>query len=163
MKLFLFALVLVSCSSSPGTYREEKNKPQFSASRSYVEPPKEVLRAAQGVLENFTRESDPPAARAIKGDDDSVRTGWVYLVSKDKYVEFQSNGRALRKPLALRRKYEYTVTPSLTGTDVTFSVDEEIQEIDLTTGEARGWKSVSADPAAYDLMARRLREAIRAQ
>lgn len=162
MKYFiLFAtLSLAACSTPPGKYKEEKNTPRFADSRSFTEKPDEILRAARAVLDDLSRESDPPATAALKSTDESIRTGWVYSTSKDKYVEYNHNGSPRRKTLSVRRRYSYTAVPSLAGSQVTYGVEEEIQKVDLTTGEPKGWENVDPSPAAYDMLAKRLRQKI---
>lgn len=165
-KLILTLCVLLSsCASSAdkAKYREEKNAPKFGNSRSYVEAPEDILLAARAVLDELSRESNPPATSSVKMTDDSAQTGWVYSISKDKYVEFQFNGTPRRKPLRIRRKYTYTVNPSLAGSQVLMTVDEDLMKIDLKTGEEKGWSSVEADPQAFDLLARRLSEKLRSR
>ncbi|MGE3262425.1 MAG: hypothetical protein AB7K68_11650 [Bacteriovoracia bacterium] len=157
-------LALTACSSGPkGKYKEEENAPKFATSRSFTETPETILRAARAVLDELSRESSPPSTGALKGNDESVRTGWVYSTSRDKYVEFYFNGSPRRKLLGMRRKYSYTAVPNLAGSQVTFGVEEEIQNVDLKSGEANGWKSVDPSPSAYDLMAKKLRQKIQEQ
>lgn len=158
----IILLSLTACSSSP-KYKEEENTPKFATSRSFTENPETILRAARAVLDELSRESNPPATGALKGNDESVRTGWVYSTSKDKYVEFDFNGSPRRKLLGMRRKYSYTAVPNLAGSQVTFGVEEEIQDVDAKSGEANGWKSVDPSPSAYDLMAKKLRQKIQEQ
>ena len=162
--IFALTLVLAACASKPphnARYAEEKNAPKFKNSRSYVEKPEAVMIAARAALDELNRESDPPVTGSIKAGDEIVRTGWVYSTSKKRFVEFRVDDKPQRKPLRLRRKYGYAITPSLAGTDVTLEVEEESMQVDLTTGEEEGWKSEEADPAAYDLLARRLTEQLR--
>ncbi len=164
MKTFLvLALLLVSCASNPNKaqYKEEKNAPKFGNTRSYVEAPEDILIAARAVLDELARESDPPTAGSVKGNDETVRTGWVYSVAKNKYVEYQFNGIPKRKPLKVRRKYAYTVTPNISGSQVVLTVEEELQKVNFKTGEDEGWNSVETDPQVYDMLTRRLREKLR--
>lgn len=162
-KLFFLSLALLSACSSGPKYKEEENTPKFATGRSFTESPDTVLRAARAVLDELSRESVPPATGSLKGNDESVRTGWVYSLAKDKYVEFSFNGSPRRKQLTVRRKYTYTAVPNLAGSQVTFGVEEEIQEVDLKSGEPTSWKSVEPAQAAYDLMAKRLRQKIQEQ
>lgn len=142
---------------------DEKNEAKFSKSRTLAEPPEKVLRAARNVLDELTKESEPQAPDAVKTEEHTVFTGWVYGQAKDKYVQYDYNGTPRRKQLALRRIYGFTVNPTLAGSQVAMNVEEELQEVDLKSGEPKGWKRVEPDPAAYDLLLRRLREQIRAQ
>lgn len=159
-----FALLLAGCASNPSKakYAVEKNAPKFANSRSYVESPDAVRIAARAALDTLNHESDPPVNGTIK-DGDVMRSGWVYGVSKNRYVEFKANGRPGRKELRVRRRYGYGITPSLSGTDVAFQVEEETMQVDLKTGEERGWKSEPTDPAVYDMLARRLTDELRQQ
>lgn len=159
-KILLLSLALAACASSPdqGKYREEKNAPKFGNTRSYVETPEEIMLSATAVLDELSRESEPAASGALKTTSESVQTGWVYSVSKDKYVEFKFNGTPRRKPLRIRRKYAYTVTPSLSGSQVQMNVEEEVMQIDLKTGVEKGWSGVETDPQAFEMMSRRLAE-----
>jgi len=142
---------------------DEKNEAKFARTRTLAETPEKVMQAAKAVLDELTRASDPQAPDPVKSEGDTVFTGWVYSVSKDKYVQYDYNGTPRRKPLTLRRTYSFSVKPSLAGSEVTMKVEEEIQEIDLKTGESKSWKRMEAEPSAYDLMLRRLREQVRAQ
>jgi hypothetical protein len=161
--LILSMLALCSCSTPKGKYKEEQNTPKFATSRSFSEKPETVLRAARAVLDEIQHESDPPASGSLRGNEESVATGWVYSTSKDKYVEYKHNGTPHRKILPVRRKYTYTALPSLGGSEVTFGIDEEIQVVDLNSGEPKGWKNVAPAQSAYDDMAQRLRQKIHAQ
>jgi opacity protein-like surface antigen len=166
MKQFLLVMgcltAFASCASNPhhAKYAVEKNAPKFANTRSYVEEPSVVRSAARAALDELNHESDPPATGSIK-DGDVLRTGWVYGVSKNRYVEFKANGKPARKELRVRRKYGYGITPSLAGTDVSLQAEEETMQVDLKTGEEKGWKSVETDPAVYDLLARRLTDQLR--
>ncbi|RZA05236.1 MAG: hypothetical protein EOP11_13275, partial [Proteobacteria bacterium] len=126
LTLLLLSFLMAACSSNPhrAKYAEEKNAPKFSNARSYVEAPPVVRIAARAVLDQLNRESEPAVTGSIKGED-VLRTGWVYGVSKNRYLEFKANGKPMRKELRLRRKYGYGITPSLAGTDVSFQVEEE--------------------------------------
>lgn len=161
----LLAASLASCASKAPKpkYMDEKNEAKFANSRTLAEPPEKVLRAARSVLDELTKGSDPQAPDPVKNEDDSIFTGWVYGQAKDKYVQYDYNGTPRRKQLSLRRIYGFTVNPTLAGSSVAMNVEEEIQEIDLKSGEPKGWKRVNTDPAAYDLLLRRLREEIRSQ
>jgi hypothetical protein len=158
------ALLLPACSSGPkAKYKQEENTPKFATERSFTESPDTVLRAARAVLDELMHESEPPATGALKGGDESVRTGWVYGIAKDKWVAYDFNGTPRRKRLAVRRKYSYTAVPHLAGTQVTYGIEEELQQIDLKSGEPTGWKNVEPAQAAYDMLAKRLRQKITEQ
>lgn len=165
MKNALLALPLffLACStpSHKPKFMDEKNEAKFSHSRTLAEPPEKVMRAATAVLDELTKASDPQAPEPVKQEDEAVHTGWVYGIAKDKYVQYNFNGTPRRKELAVRRIYGFTVEPTLAGSQVEMSVKEEIQEVDLKSGAPKGWKRVDADPAAYDLILRRLREKLR--
>lgn len=162
--LVAIALLLSACSSGPkAKYKEEENTAKFATERSFTETPDTVLRAARAVLDELMHESDPPATGALKGNEESVRTGWVYGLSKDKWVAYDFNGTPRRKQLAVRRKYTYTVVPGLAGTKVNYGIEEELQQVDLKSGEPTGWKSVEPAQGAYDMMAKRLRQKIAEQ
>jgi hypothetical protein len=170
MKIYysLFALTislsLLACSSGPkAKYKEEENTPKFATGRAFTETPDTILRAARAVLDEMMRDSEPKATGSLKGNDESVRTGWVYSLSKDKYVEFPFNGTKKRKILQVRRKYTYTAVPGLAGSQVTYGIEEEIQKVDLKTGEPDGWSSVEPAQYAYDEMQKRLRQRIQEQ
>lgn len=154
-------LFLAACSSTKGTYQEQAG-PKFSNTKEFSQKPEVVLRAAKIVLEELTYASKPPASKKVHEDGDTLRTGWVYGTSRDKYVSYLHNGAPQRKNLAVRRQYGYTVTPSLGGSQVVVSIEEEIEEVDLDSGEHEGWQNATPDPAAYDLLIRKLREKIRA-
>ncbi|RYZ97719.1 MAG: hypothetical protein EOP11_21660 [Proteobacteria bacterium] len=160
--LLSLSFLLAACSSNShqAKYAEEKNAPKFSNARSYVEAPPVVRIAARAVLDELNRASEPAVTGSIKGED-VLRTGWVYGVAKNRYLEFKANGKPMRKELRVRRKYGYGITPSLAGTDVNFQVEEENIRLDLKTGEELGWAGVQTDPAVYDMMAQRLTEELR--
>lgn len=163
--LFVLTIALSACSTSStqkGKYGEEKNAAKYTSTYDFVESPEKVLRSAKTVLENWTRESDPPTSRAIKEDDTSMETGWIYGQSKDKFVEYKHNNIPRRKTLAVRRKYKYTAVPSLSGSQISLSVEEELEQVDLKSGERTGWKSVDPDPKTYDRMLQKLRTQVRA-
>jgi hypothetical protein len=165
LSLFTAVTLFTACASNSqnARYAQEKNAPKFGNVRSYVEKPDAVMRAARAALDDLSRESDPPVISSIKSDEESVRTGWVYSESKAKYVEYKVDGKPGRKPLRVRRKYSYTVTPSFTGSQVILGAEEEVVQLDMKTGEEKGWKSSATDPAAFEDMARRLQEQIRYQ
>ncbi len=178
MKLFSFILFpvksffvlsflfLAACASNPhdASYKEEKNVANFENNRSFAEKPEEILRAARAVLDEWQQESDPPVnTKNLRSDDESVQTGWVYSTAKSKYVEFKMNGKPKRRPLKVRRKYGYSATPSLAGSQVVFLVEEEVQTIDFETGKEKGWSSEEPEKAIYDLMHKRLVEKLRLQ
>jgi len=160
-----FLVTFAACSSTPKPkYVEEKNQAKFATSQAVAEKPEKVLRAARAVLDELTHASIPQAADSVKGDENTVYTGWVYnLVSRDKYVQYDYNGASRRKDLAVRRIYGYTVTPSLAGSQVAMNVEEEVQTVDMKTGEPKDWKRVTAEQASYDMLLHKLREQIRAE
>jgi hypothetical protein len=162
-KLLLLLAFLPACASNPhdAHYREEKNAAQFGHSRSYVESPEDVFLAARAALDELSRESEPPTAGSLKETSESISTGWVYGIAKNKYVEYKLNDKPARKPLRVRRKYSYSITPSLAGTEVQLLVEEEIMKIDLKTGAEKGWSNADTDPAIYDMLNQRLKEKLR--
>jgi nucleoside-specific outer membrane channel protein Tsx len=162
--LLALALTLAACASSNpqmADYKEEKNAPKFGNSREFAEDPKDVMLAARAVLDELTQQSEPQASGAIKGKGETVETGWVYSTAKNRYVEYQFNGKPARKPLRLRRIYSYTVTPNLSGTLVVMKIEEELMNIDFKNGKEKGWESVNPDTAAYDQLSRQLKEKLR--
>ena len=142
---------------------DEKNEAKYAKSRAFDSPPEKVKMAARAVLDQLTHASEPAASESVKEEENTLFTGWVYGVAKDKYVQYDYNGTPRRKPLSVRRIYGYKIEPSLSGSQVTMSVEEEIQEVDLSSGSPKGWKRMETDPAAFDLLLRRLREQIRTQ
>ena len=170
MKFFLkmaFSLsFFAACSHAPsqGTVREEKNQANFAKEHSFSSAPEQVMRAAKMVLEKLSRASSSSSKEKLKEEGNSIFTSWLEIpASRDKYVEFLQNGLPKRKPLQLRRIYGYQLSPSLSGTDVIFHVEEEVQQIDLKTGAHQGWKKASPDPAAFDMLLRLLQEEIRSE
>jgi hypothetical protein len=158
-----FLLVFTGCSGSgeKGRLRTEENRPDFKNSRQFVETPELVIMAARKMLDELAQASNPPITGSIKGNNERVSVGWVYGVSKDKYVEFNFNGVPKRKLLNVRRRTEVNVTPSLAGSQVVFDVEEELEVVDLKTGQPKGWKSVKVDAEYYDTLTRKLRESLR--
>lgn len=140
---------------------DEKNEAKYSQTRDLAHSPEKVMRAARAVLDQLTRESDPQASESVQAAGDSIETGWVYGKAKDKYVRYDYNGTPQRRPLAVRRIYNFIVQESLAGSLVKMKVKEELQQINLKTGKHEDWKKVEADPATYDLLLRRLQEEIR--
>jgi hypothetical protein len=169
MKHFLFAVslfALAACASKTPKpkYVEEKNQAKISPTHELTQKPQEVLLAARAVLDKLTHDSTPAASSPVQDDENSIFTGWVYApASRDKYVQFDYNGTVKRKELAVRRIYGYTVSPSLAGSNVMMSVEEEIQDIDMKTGEPKGWKRVEPEQVSFDMLTRKLKEAISAQ
>ena len=169
MKTFLLSvglLLLTSCASQKPQpkYMEEKNQAKFATSHDFAEEPQKVIRAARAVLDALTKESVPAATEIVRDDGNTLMTGWVYApASKDKYVRYDFNGSPRRKNLQVRRVYQYTVTPGLSGSQVLMNIKEEIEEVNLKTGEHEGWKKVEPEQAAFDLFLKRLREQIRAE
>ncbi len=166
LALLLCVLTIAACASKTPKpkYMEEKNQAKFAQSHSMAEKPDKVMRAARAALDKLAKESNPPISEPIESDDNSIFTKWVYSsASRDKYVRYDHNGSPRRKDLAVRRIYGYTVAPSLAGSQVSLSVEEEIQMVDLKTGEPTDWKRVEPEKAAYDLLLRRLKEQVRAE
>lgn len=159
--LSLFSFFACASKTPKPKYVDEKNEAKYAQARTLAEPPEKVMRAARAVLDGLTRESNPQASDVVKAEEDTLFTGWVYGLAKDKYVQYDFNGSPRRKQLGVRRIYGYTINPTLAGSQVKMNVEEEIQEIDLKTGEPKGWKRVDTDPASYDLLLRRLREEVR--
>lgn len=163
-KLFVcLLLTLTACSSGPKPkYVEEKNQAKFANNRAFAEAPEKVLRAAKAVLDSLAHDSEPASTETLKINDNTIATGWVYKpASRDKYVQYDYNGAPQRKELTVRRIYQYTVSPSLAGSQVDMDIKEEIQQADMKTGQPKGWKRVDTEKAAYDMLITRLREQIR--
>lgn len=160
----LSLLSLLACASKPPKpkYVDEKNEAKYAQARTIAEPPEKVKRAARAALDQLTRESNPQASDKVQDDENTIYTGWVYAQAKDKYVQYDYNGTPRRKQLAVRHIYGFTIDQTLAGSAVKMNVEEELEQISLKTGEHEGWKRVEADPAAYDLLLRRLRENLRA-
>jgi len=163
--LLALPLLLASCAGKtpPPALKEEKNKAKFAESRAFTEKPELVLAAAHAALDELTRESDPPASGPVQAETGSVKTGWVHGRSRDKYVQYDYNGSPRRKQLTVRRQYSAGVQPALAGSQVELGIEEELEEVDLKTGLPKGWKSVKPDPAAFDLLMKRIRDRIRSQ
>ena len=158
-------LTLLACASKPPKpkYVDEKNEAKYAQARTIAEAPEKVMRAARAVLDQLTRDSNPAASDKVQNDDNTIYTGWVYGMARDKYVQYDFNGTPRRKQLQVRRIYGYTVEKTLAGSQVKMNVEEELQQINLKNGEHEGWKRVEPDPAAYDMLLRRLREEIRGE
>lgn len=166
LALALCLLFVAACASKTPKpkYMEEKNQAKFAQSHSFNHPPEKVLRAARAVLDKLAKESNPPISEPIENEENAVFTKWVYgTASRDKYVRYDYNGSPRRKDLAVRRIYGYTIEPSLAGSQVKLSVEEEIQMVDLKTGEPEDWKRVDPEKAAYDMLLRKLKEQISAE
>ena len=162
--LSLLAFTACASKTPKPKYMEEKNQAKFATSFAFAEKPEKVFRAARAVLDKLSHESNPPIADAIKGDENTVYTAWVYSqASRDKYVQYDYNGSPRRKDLAVRRIYSYTVTPSLAGSQVALNIEEEIQDVDLKTGQPKDWKRVQTEQAAFDMLLHKLREQVRAE
>lgn len=158
---FVLTLLATACASGPPKpkYVEEKNQAKFATAKELKQKPEAVLLAARAALDELTRASVPQASDTVQSENNSLYTGWVYNpTSKDKYVQYDFNGTMQRKDLAVRRIYGYEVTPSVAGSHVAMSVEEEIEEVNLKTGETEGWKRVKPEQAAYDMMFRKLKE-----
>lgn len=148
----LSILATIACSSQKtATYREAP-VPKFSNSRDFVEAPEVLFPLATKILSQRVSESDPATETGIKKDGNTVQTGWVYSKSSDKYLEYSFNGVPRRKELGVRRKLAYTIAPTVAGSIVTVSADEEIEDLDKKTGNRKGWKKVDADRAVFQRM-----------
>jgi hypothetical protein len=164
LTLFVFSLAACASKTPKPKYVEEKNQAKFSSVHELTQKPDDVQLAARRVLDKLTHDSTPQASSAVQSDENALFTGWVYLpASRDKYVQYDYNGTVRRKELAVRRIYGFTVSPSLAGSSVAMSVEEEVQDLDLTTGEPKGWKRVEAESASYDMLLRKLKEALSTQ
>jgi hypothetical protein len=162
----LLTLTFTACAGGPPKpkYIEEKNEAKFATTKEVPQKPADVKLAAHAVLDQLTMASMPQASDTVQSDDDNIRTGWIYFpASRDKYVDFDYNGTVRRKQLAVRRVFQYTVTPSLAGSTVVMQVKEEVEKIDMKTGEQTGWKSVDPDTAMFDMMYRKLKEQLSKQ
>jgi site-specific DNA-methyltransferase (adenine-specific) len=152
--------IFPACSSSPPKpkYMEEKNQAKFAKTRDLSAAPDQAIRAARAVLDQLTRDSNPQASEPVKADGNTIYTGWVYSrASRDKYVRYDYNGAPQRKDLAVRRIYGYTVEKALSGSKVALNIEEEIQMVDLKTGDPTKWKRVDTEEAAYDMLMRKYR------
>lgn len=158
----VLALTFAACASGPPKpkFVAEKNQAKFATTKELSAKPENVRIAARAVLDDLTRASSPEqASDSVKADDDAIFTGWVYSPeSRDKYIDYDYNGTTQHKTLEVRRIYGYTISPSLAGSRVKLNVEEEVQDLDLKTGEPKGWKRVDADTATYDMLYRKLRE-----
>ena len=160
--LFLACLVLLSACAQKKAKNYTEQSPKFSNSRSFQESPALVKKAAEKVLQDLLENSDPATDSSVKTENEKLSLGWVYENSKDKSVVYDFNGAPQRKILKVRRKIAFTVHPALAGSEVVISAEEEIENLDLKSGERKGWKPVSVDPGFYDRLMQRLREKIRA-
>lgn len=159
-------LSFAACASGPPKpkYVEEKNQAHFGPEKEIHAKPDAVALAARAVLDRLTQDSTPQASDSVKSEDSEIYTGWVYSpASRDKYVDYDYNGTVQHKTLAMRRIYGFEITPSMAGSHVKMSVEEEIQTIDMKTGEPNGWKRVEPESAAFDMMYRKLQEAVSQQ
>ena len=158
----VLALSFAACASktSKPKYVEEKNQAAYATVKEVNAKPEAVRLAARAVLDELTKASSPePASGEVQTDDDSLFTAWVYSpVSRDKYVNYDYNGTMQHKTLVVRRIYGYEITPSLAGSHVKLQAEEEVQQLDLKTGEPKGWKRVDPEKATYDLLYRKLKE-----
>jgi hypothetical protein len=157
----ILCLALAACAGGPPKpkYVEEKNEAKFSTTKEFTQKPEDVKIAAQSVLDRLTMASMPQASDTVQTDGENLRTGWIYFpASRDKYVDYDYNGTTRRKELAVRRIFQYTINPSLAGSSVVMQVKEEIQKVDMKTGEPDGWKGVDPDTAMFDMMYRKLKE-----
>lgn len=153
--IILFSLLLLSTAcahQNTAKNRVEKNTAHFANSKTFENPVSDVEKATFLLLKEKIAASNPATTGAdpkVEKDPSRISTGWIYEVSKDKYLEYQVNKSPRRKKLSVRRQYSVTILPSVAGSDVTISVQEEIEDIDLKTGASKGWKASSVDTAAY--------------
>lgn len=165
LPLLVFPLIFIACSTQkPAKMKTETNHPKFANSRSFENSPEDLREAAKRALQELIDRSEPATNATVKEDKDKnqISTGWVYGKSKDKYVEYNFNGVPKRKILNVRRKYTYSISPSLAGAEVNVSTEEEIEKVDLKTGETKGWSKMEPDIATYDDLISRLRQKVRA-
>ncbi len=158
----MLPLLFAACSSEkPGFMKVEKNHPKYASTRSFENSPAEVKAAAKLALQELIDRSEPATNAKISEDKNELSTDWVYAKSKDKYVEYNFNGAPKRKILNVRRKYTYSINPSLAGMSVEVSTEEEIETVDLKSGEPKGWKKKDPDLATYDELLAKLKLKIR--
>jgi len=163
--LFISLLLLNACAQKNiAKEKVEKNQPKFSSSHSFENSIKEVKSAAEKVLQNYLENNQNPMSDAAKIEKEmnKISVGWVYSEAKDKYIEYKMNGFPKRKTLKVRRKYSFSLNPSLAGTDVEIIIQEELENIDLKTGEFKNWKSVKPDSTQYQKLLLELIDEVRA-
>ena len=110
-----------------------------------------VWRATTKVFENYKlvsrepkgdRDSDAAETNAMnKRTDAMLETDWSYAQSRDKYVEFKVNGSPKKKYLQIRTKTKVVLKKSVGGTDVTVSINEEVEKM-MPDGTSDGYTSV---------------------
>lgn len=164
LSIICITFLTLSCSSQKqASYKVESNRPKFSSARSFLESPNKVILAAHAVLDEMIRKSDPPVPGSIKRETYQVESGWIYGKSEDKYITYSFNASPMRKILGVRRQIIFHAVPSLSGSQVTIRVREEVEDLNKTTGEREGWKNVDPDAAVYDMLFKKLAEKIREQ
>lgn len=162
LSLWVFVFFFTACASNQAKIKSDPI-PHFSNSRSFEVEPSTVKAAAQKTLEELIASSNPATDSSVKVDQEKISTGWVYGESKDKYASYNFNGVPKRKMLQVRRKYMYSVSPSIGGSTVVVGAEEEVENIDLKTGEHKGWNAAETSPLVFDSLITKLKEKLRSQ
>ena len=110
-----------------------------------------VWNATTKVFENYKlvsrepkgdRDSDHEETNAMnKRTEASLETDWSYAQSRDKYVEFKVNGSPRKKFLQIRTKTKVVLKKSVGGTDVTVTINEEVEKM-MPDGTSDGYTGV---------------------
>lgn len=148
--IFLLAVLVVSCASQKSaTYHEDKI-PAYEQSKDFSQKPDVLLPAAKKVLDSLISASDPKADdQTVQQENNTLKTGWIYATSKDKYLVYKFNGMPKRIPLKVRRQINLELSPSIAGSLAKIFIKEEIENLDKTTGQFKSWDGVKTDNAAY--------------
>jgi hypothetical protein len=156
--------IICSCASKKDAKFRQETTPKFSNSRDYEQKPVDLRPLVEAILNQRIKASDPAVDTSIKAEPgNTIATGWVYGVSKDKYLIYEFNSKPKRVPLHVRRKLAFSLAGSVAGSLVTVSVTEEIEDLDKKTGSLKGWKPVDPDRELYQELFAELDLAVRSR
>jgi hypothetical protein len=153
LSLWIFLYFFTACANQKAKVTVENNRPSFANSRQFEADLNQLKRSAKQTLENLQKQSNPASDFTVKDENNEISTAWIYSRSKDKSVQTTFNSKPKRIELTVRRKYILSLSTTLGGSQVVAVIKEEIQDLDAKTGQAKSWRSVTADSQAYaDLM-----------
>lgn len=160
--LWIFLYFFTACASrAPVTI--EENRPHFSNSRQFEQSIEQVQNAAKKSLQILINKSEPAAESDLRENGNEISSGWIYSQSKDKAVITPLNEKPKRINLLVRRKYTIILSTILGGSQATAKIQEEIQDLDKKTGQAKSWRAMTADSQAFADLMQSIQENIRAK
>lgn len=153
------ALAIAACSKTLDIKQEKQVA--FRKEKQVKADVTQAQQAAERALEKIIRRSETSESTRIWRDGNELQTAWLYAMSNDKYATIDFNGVPERKQLQAKRKYLVAVEESVAGSLVKVAIEEEIEQLDKTSGKRVGWKEFPADTDKYDEFFQYLRDSLR--